>query len=95
MITLKRHEMEVRGRFDHQPPPESWDYLDPRAGGLRDLAMVTCSKGHTTRLTAAVHAVDHEGRVSPSYVCTVSGCGFHDHVVLEGWDNDERHRRVS
>lgn len=95
MITLKRHAMEVRGRMTEAPPPSTWDYLDPWSGGKRDLAMVTCPNDHTTRLTAAVHAIDHEGRVSPSYVCTVSGCGFHDHVVLEGWNNDERHRRAS
>ncbi len=71
-MNLARHALAVRGRFDHQPPPLTWDYLSPWEGGPRDLAMVTCVNGHTTRLTAATHAVDHGGVVSPSYVCVSS-----------------------
>jgi len=87
---LKRHAMSKRGRFDHDPPPATWDYLNPWAGGPRDLAMITCPNGHMTRMTASVHSVDHEGHVSPSYVCTATGCTFHEYVVLEGWNNEER-----
>lgn len=89
-MDLRRHALAVRGRFDEQPPPLTWDYLSPWPGGPRDLAMVTCSNGHTTRMTTAVHAVDHGGVVAPSYVCTVEGCDFHRMIVLVGWDSDER-----
>ena len=93
MIELSRHQLTARGHFDHKPPPLTWDYLDPWSGGPRDIAWVSCSNGHETRLTAQVHAVDHEGRVTPSYVCTVAGCSFHEALRLVGWDPHERHAR--
>lgn len=31
------------------------------------------------------HQVDEHGRVSPSLICPF-GCGFHESVVLDGWE---------
>lgn len=91
MTRFQRHMLDERGVFEHEPPPYSWDYLRVWKGGPRDLAWVTCPHGHTTRLTTERHVVDHSGCVSPSYVCTRKGCGFHDYIQLVGWDSYERH----
>lgn len=87
VIELKRFSLPVRGHFSVSPPPLSWDYLDPWAGGPSDLAAITCSNGHTTRMVAGVHRVDPDGTVYPSYVCTATGCAFHAFVRLVGWPN--------
>ena len=76
------------------PPRLSWDYAVrlKKAGGFYacqsqlDLALCTCGEGHTTRLTGLVHHVAADGLVSPSYVCPVTGCKFHEFVRLIGWD---------
>lgn len=42
--------------------------------------------GNTGRFTAmVVCGAGHAGRVTPSVVCTHDGCGWHEHVELEGW----------
>lgn len=51
-----------------------------------DIAVITCSEGHQTRLTKKVHSVDTHGFVLPSYVCTITGCPFHAFIRLEGWE---------
>jgi hypothetical protein len=48
-------------------------------------AHVRCPSGHTLRMTWANHRVAADGTVSPSYVCTATGCTFHAFVKLEGW----------
>jgi hypothetical protein len=62
---------------------------DPRGDWQRlfgdDLALVTCSNGHELRLSGKIHSVAPDGIVSPSDVCTVPGCTFHEHIQLEGW----------
>jgi hypothetical protein len=50
-----------------------------------DIAFCTCPNGHEQTLSGKVHTVDTDGRVMPSYVCPRDGCGFHDHIVLDGW----------
>jgi hypothetical protein len=81
--------------IDEPPPaPLTWDYAKRlrysdgrwacRSGD--DLAECTCHFGHTTRLSGAIHAVAADGTVTPSYVCPVGGCTFHEWVRLDGWD---------
>lgn len=72
------------------PAPLSWDYVTCECGKspcpfADDMALVTCSRGHTSRMTARVHSVAPDGVVSPSYVCPIDGCTFHDFVKLDGW----------
>lgn len=76
------------------PPACTWDYAIRliKDGGFyacqseHDLALCTCGKGHTCRLSGKVHQVAADGTVSPSYVCPVTGCGYHEFVRLIGWD---------
>lgn len=77
------------------PPPCSWDYA-PRwqweedgsfaCQSDHDFALCTCTNRHTCRLVDTVHRVGGDGTVSPSYVCPATGCAFHEHVQLVGWD---------
>lgn len=87
-VVLYRHELVPRGKLDHQPPPLSWDYLDPHRG-FKNLALITCPNGHVTRMVSTVHRVDPDGTVHPSYVCTVGSCTFHRFIRLEGWQGDQ------
>lgn len=76
------------------PPPRTWDYVTRyrRPDGSfwaqsdQDLALCTCGNRHTCRLSGNVHAVAADGTVTPSYVCPVTGCSFHEWVQLDGWD---------
>jgi hypothetical protein len=31
------------------------------------------------------HTISSDGTVTPSVVCSIEGCGFHDFIKLEGW----------
>lgn len=44
---------------------------------------VRCSNGHLAPISE--HKVDNNGKVSPSLVCPIIGCGFHKKVKLEGF----------
>jgi hypothetical protein len=76
------------------PEPLTWDYavrLRKRSGYYAcqselDLALCTCVNQHTTRMTGKIHRIAADGTVSPSYVCSVRGCPFHEFVRLVGWD---------
>jgi hypothetical protein len=87
----------ARGSQHHadNPKPLTWDYCQrlKKDGGAHwacqsehDLALCTCAHGHTTRMTGTVHQVATDGTVTPSYVCPVQGCTFHDWVRLVGFD---------
>ena len=52
------------------------------AAGVRG-ANVACGNGHVCGLSA--HTIAADGTVSPSLVCPVDGCGWHEVVRLEGW----------
>jgi len=70
--------------------PGSWDlprYQPPWCRDLAtiDLAIIVCPRGHATRMSASVHRVGPSGVVSPSYVCTVTGCRWHVFLRLVGW----------
>lgn len=36
-------------------------------------------------VSALTHDIAEDGTVTPSVVCPFKGCGFHDNVKLEGW----------
>ena len=83
--------------------PLTWDYCQrfKKDGGAhwalgseRDLALCTCANGHTTRMTGSIHRVAEDGTVTPSYVCPVGGCTFHDWVRLVGFDATHEYRVV-
>jgi hypothetical protein len=85
MLTFKRDTT-------NPPAPSTWDYTEhnkPASGRPfldHSVALCTCPNGHTCSLSNGVHTIlDEDGRLSPSYVCPVQGCGFHDWVRLEGW----------
>jgi hypothetical protein len=87
-VEFQRHP-QPQGESRDAAPPATWDYaLRPRRKPpwTSDLALCTCPKGHTFRLSGDVHSVAADGKVHPSYVCPAAGCGFHEWVRLVGWD---------
>ncbi len=46
-------------------------------------AYVFDQNGHG--LTLHAHNIAEDGIVTPSCVCPIAGCGFHDWFKLEGW----------
>ena len=71
------------------PTPLTWRKVHPGPPGsrfARDIALCTCRNGHTCLLSGDVHAVAADGTVTPSYVCPVDGCGFHEWVQLVEWE---------
>ena len=32
------------------------------------------------------HIIARDGTVTPSVGCPIQGCGFHEYVILEGWN---------
>lgn len=91
MDEFTRHEMRPRGRIDHKPPNRTWDYLDPQGKEwLNNLALITCSNGHTCRIVSTVHRIGAQGALSPSYVCPIATCGYHAMVRFVGWNPDYR-----
>ena len=87
-VPFTHHDQCLPDRGKGLPPACTWDrprvVMGPPILGP-DLAVVTCDRGHTTRISARVHRVDAVGRVWPSYVCTAAGCSFHAFVWLLGW----------
>lgn len=67
---------------DGAPPPMMWKACHPRTRATFKAEM-TCGHGHAVSLRG--HAIAADGVVSPSVVCLVQGCDFHDFVRLEGW----------
>lgn len=48
--------------------------------------VMKCPNGHIGVLDD--HFISPGGIVEPSVVCPYEECGFHDHVVLVGWESD-------
>ncbi len=73
-----------------QNPRAPLTWRRPSAANLEhfpeDIVYATCSSGHTTRAVSSVHTIAADGTMSPSYVCPVAGCVFHDFVRFESWD---------
>ena len=67
--------------FSPQTPGPYWfPTLSPYQGCK---AVIVCTNGHQSSVGTA-HEIAPDGRVTPSFVCS-QNCGFHEHVVLEGW----------
>lgn len=64
------------------PPPGHWKQCVPSVI-KRFKAELTCPRGHG--MTLKGHTINACGLVSPSVVCHVPACSFHEFVVLEGW----------
>ena len=43
-----------------------------------------CSNGHEVLLD---HEIDVNGIVTPSVVCPINRCNFHEHVSLKDWES--------
>jgi len=87
-VAFARHNQHLPDRGRGLPPPLTWDRPRQQMGPPilgRDLAVVTCLRQHTTRVTTRNHVVLPDGRVHPSYVCTASGCDFHRMIRLLDW----------
>lgn len=71
---------------------KTWDYLTPGEHEVLkyDFALVTCTKGHTCRLVTKIHSIAKDGTLSPSLVCPVPGCTFHEFVRLVGWNKENK-----
>ena len=64
------------------PPPMHWAPCHPSTM-QRFKASMTCPNGHG--LTLRDHSIAKTGEVTPSVVCPVSGCAFHEFVRLDRW----------
>jgi hypothetical protein len=90
----------VKLRYNHAPRPWqdppvplTWEYaIHPKnehaAVYVDDLAFIVCHKGHRLRVSAKVHRIAADGALSPSWVCTATGCNFHVHAQLVGWGTE-------
>jgi hypothetical protein len=91
MISLSRAGDPVRwGEPDKgSAGPLTWRPVVPHPEQPKafqgDLALCTCPNGHECRVSGNVHTVASDGAMSPSYVCPVDGCGFHEFTRLDGW----------
>mgnify|MGYP001576936534 CR=1 FL=1 len=74
VLVIKRN---LCGHFE----PLTWHpvLLDSRL-----TAELACNHGHSGLLSD--HDIAEDGTVSPSVVCTSPGCGFHESVKLDGWE---------
>lgn len=63
-------------------PPLTWRPVQIGKTG-RKTALVSCAYAHEGLIEE--HTIHPDGRVEPSVVCTEAGCGWHEHIVLEGW----------
>jgi len=62
-------------------PPLTWTALTPPARW----ALLSCVNGHECCLSSDLHQVAADGTVTPSAVCPVTGCGWHEFIRLLGW----------
>lgn len=94
MIVFARHALAAPNQAGREPlpPPCTWDYFDHDAVDVSAkhfyatcLAFGTCPKGHCCQIVSTVHSIAGDGTLTPSYVCPVDGCGFHECVRFEGW----------
>jgi hypothetical protein len=65
--------------------PGTWDRSF--AGGKPKI--VLCCPSCKTVLGIDQHVIDAEGNVSPSCMCPITGCDFHEYVKLEDWVDTE------
>lgn len=62
-------------------PPLTWTPLTPP----HRWALLSCANGHECCLSDSLHQVAPDGTVTPSAVCPVAGCGWHEWIRLIGF----------
>jgi hypothetical protein len=95
MIVFQHHALVERNQSGkEQPPACTWDYFfldlipaEHRARYAQYVAFATCAHGHCCMINREVHSIGSDGTLTPSYVCPVAVCGFHEHVRLDGWSD--------
>lgn len=80
VLLIKRN-----AKFSLEPPKGFWSPCHPSTARVFKASM-TCSSGHT--LTLRNHSVAADGMVTPSVVCLVEDCDFHEWVKLDKWQAD-------
>jgi len=66
--------------------PGSWTPKHKRHPSLW-LALVSCPNcKNISILHKSIHAIDHLGKLTPSYACKYPGCTFHRGVYLDEWN---------
>lgn len=53
-------------------------------GGIRGV-LLSCAHGHEGILSPTHHTIANDGTVTPSVVCPIKGCTWHEFVRLDGW----------
>lgn len=74
----------------YEESPLTWKPFTIYESGEIGGALLTCSRGHTCSLTIDkehAHTIAADGTVSPSVVCPIEGCDFHEFVRLIGWED--------
>jgi len=66
----------------HKPELLTWHMEMDYTGVL--IPVLVCDQGHEAIIRT--HKVNPEGVVTPSIMCPVEGCTFHEYVKLEGWE---------
>lgn len=85
-------EMNIPKRSQPDAPAPHWyrETIDPELRAEAPAiyagyqATLVCPKGHACWLR--IHHIAADGSVSPSAVCPIAGCGFHDFIKLLDWD---------
>jgi len=66
-------------------PPLTWRRLTRDVHDRLAWALLSCSNGHECYLSPIHHQVAADGAVTPSAVCPVKDCGWHQFIRLVGW----------
>lgn len=56
-----------------------------------NVVLIRCVRGHVCWLP---HVIDFAGNCSPSLMCPVPGCGWHEFVRLDGWTGGPRDKQL-
>lgn len=81
---IKRYSVKSIPRYFglNDPPPLTWKSCHPSTIA-RFKAELTCPNGHG--MTLKGHVIRSDGTVTPSVVCPMPGCNFHEFVRLIDW----------
>lgn len=85
MITLKKEvDILTEQNYFKSFMPLTWRHF-------QGSVVIVCSKEHylsiwnPTKKPEECHKIAPDSTVTPSVVCPVPGCDFHDNIKLEGW----------
>lgn len=77
---MKRIEI----KHSETPGPLTWRIIKDYHPDHPTVPVITCSEGHESVLRT--HDISASGEVSPSLVCPIEGCSFHEYATLKGWN---------